>query len=199
MTGSTTDHVSPMPTDQAQANAFTLSSQSIVTELIRMHEDRTAEQSLRESRTSLLKTLDPVQMALFTSLCTTDLSIPPEMSQFMTTLTKSKTPQKAIGRTELSIGMGHSQKDAVTGCSRMVFCPSRQTEQTREGSRFSCSTLGRWIWAGRADIRQQYRDSERVFRYGCRGLGTVRVQRGIVNEHANIRHLTPYKERILPN
>jgi hypothetical protein len=95
--GSTEEYVNPPPTDQAQANAFALSSQSIVTELNRMHEDRTAEQSLRESRTSLLKTLDPVQMALFTSLCTTDLSIPPEMSQFMTTLTKSKTPQKAIG------------------------------------------------------------------------------------------------------
>ena len=30
--------------------------------------------------------------------------------------------------------------------------------------------------------------------------GTVRVQeRGIVNEHVNIRRLTPYKEHVLPN
>ena len=30
--------------------------------------------------------------------------------------------------------------------------------------------------------------------------GTVRVQRGIVNERVNIRRLTPpYKERVLPN
>jgi hypothetical protein len=74
-------------TDQAQAAVFALPSQSIVTELNRMHEDRTTEQSLRESRTSLFKTLDPVQMALFTSLCTSNLSIPPVMSAFMMTLT----------------------------------------------------------------------------------------------------------------
>ena len=29
--------------------------------------------------------------------------------------------------------------------------------------------------------------------------GTVRVQRGIVNERINIRRLIPYKERVLPN
>ena len=29
--------------------------------------------------------------------------------------------------------------------------------------------------------------------------GTVRIQRGIVNERVNIRRLTPYKERVLPN
>ena len=29
--------------------------------------------------------------------------------------------------------------------------------------------------------------------------GTVCVQRGIVNERVNIRRLTPYKERALPN
>ena len=29
--------------------------------------------------------------------------------------------------------------------------------------------------------------------------GTVRVQRGIVNERVNIRRLTPYNERVLPN
>ena len=87
----------PGVTDHAQAAAFVLSSQSIVTELNRMHEDRTKEQSLRESKTSLLKTIDPVQKALFTNLATTDLSIPPAMSPFMITLTKSATPQKAIG------------------------------------------------------------------------------------------------------
>ena len=29
--------------------------------------------------------------------------------------------------------------------------------------------------------------------------GTVRIQRGVVNERVNIRRLTPYKEGILPN
>jgi hypothetical protein len=29
--------------------------------------------------------------------------------------------------------------------------------------------------------------------------GTVRIQRGIVNERVNIRRLTPYEERALPN
>ena len=29
--------------------------------------------------------------------------------------------------------------------------------------------------------------------------GTVRIQRGIVNERVNIRRLTPYKERVPPN
>jgi hypothetical protein len=29
--------------------------------------------------------------------------------------------------------------------------------------------------------------------------GTVRIQRGVVNERVNIRRLTPYKERVLPN
>ena len=83
--------------DQTQTAAFVLSSQSIVTELNRMHEDRTTERSLRESKNSLLKTMDTVQKDLFTNLCTTDLSIPPVMSTFMTTLTKSASPQKAIG------------------------------------------------------------------------------------------------------
>ena len=87
----------PGETDHAQATAFALSSQSIVSELNRMHEDRTRERTQKESKNSLLKTIDPVQKALFTSLATSDLSIPPEMSDFMITLTKSATPQKAIG------------------------------------------------------------------------------------------------------
>ena len=29
--------------------------------------------------------------------------------------------------------------------------------------------------------------------------GTIRIQRGVVNERVNIRRLTPYKERALPN
>jgi len=29
--------------------------------------------------------------------------------------------------------------------------------------------------------------------------GTVRIQRGVVNERVNIRRLTPFKERLLPN
>ena len=29
--------------------------------------------------------------------------------------------------------------------------------------------------------------------------GTVRIQRGVVNERVNIRRLTPYTERPLPN
>ena len=95
---SNTNEGGPGPeTNHAQATAFVLSSQSIVTELNRMHEDRTTERSLQESKNSLLKTMDSVQKDLFTSLSTTDLSIPPVMSTFMTTLTKSASPQKAIG------------------------------------------------------------------------------------------------------
>ena len=87
----------PGDTGHAQATAFALSSQSIVAELNRMHEDRTSERTQKEAKNSLLKTIDPVQKALFTNLATSDLSIPPEMSDFMITLTKSATPQKAIG------------------------------------------------------------------------------------------------------
>ena len=80
------------------AEAWALSSQSIVQELNRMHESREAAKTLKESNMSLLKALGPAQKNLFTTLSTTDISVVPSMSKFMTTLTMIKTPQKAVGQ-----------------------------------------------------------------------------------------------------
>ena len=91
----------PEPTDPGvgdvgAAAAWALSSQSIVQELNRMHESREAAKTLKESNMSLLKALGPAQKHLFTTLSTTDTTVAPAMSDFMTTLTMTKTPQKAV-------------------------------------------------------------------------------------------------------
>ena len=78
-------------------DAWAISSQSIVRELNRMHESRESEREVKEASQSLFKTLGPAEKELFTSLCTTDLSIEPEITQFMITLATVKTPQKAVG------------------------------------------------------------------------------------------------------
>ena len=91
-------------TRTAEASAWAISSQSIVQELNRMHESREAERALKEASMSLLKTLNPSQKKLFTSLCTTDLDVPPVMSAFMSSLTKSASPQKAIGILKVEAG-----------------------------------------------------------------------------------------------
>ena len=93
----------PEPTDPGvgdvgAAAAWALSSQSIVQELNRMHESREAAKTLKESNMSLLKALGPAQKNLFTTLSTTDTTVTPAMSDFMTTLTMTKTPQKAVGQ-----------------------------------------------------------------------------------------------------
>ena len=87
-----------------EASAWAISSQSIVQELNRMHESREAERVQKESNMSLLKTLNPSQKKLFTSLCTTDLAVEPVMSPFMTSLTMSASPQKAIGVLKVEAG-----------------------------------------------------------------------------------------------
>ncbi len=88
----------------AQDDAWAISSQSIVQELNRMHESRESERILKETSMSLLKTLNPKQKRLFTILCTTDVSVAPEMSAFMVNLTKSLSPQKAIGILKVEAG-----------------------------------------------------------------------------------------------
>jgi hypothetical protein len=66
-------------------DAWAISSQSIVRELNRMHESRESEREVKEASQSLFKALGPAEKEVFTSLCTTDLSIEPEITQFMAT------------------------------------------------------------------------------------------------------------------
>ena len=81
---------------EARAEAWAVSSQSIVQELNRMHESRETARDLKEASQSLLKALGPDQKGLFTTLCTTDALVVPEMTPFMNTVTMTKTPQKAV-------------------------------------------------------------------------------------------------------
>jgi hypothetical protein len=87
-----------------EAAAWAVSSQSIVQELNRMHESREAEKAQKESNMSLLKTLNPSQKLLFTSLCTPALGTDPVMSPFMTSLITTSSPQKAIGILKVEAG-----------------------------------------------------------------------------------------------
>jgi hypothetical protein len=81
---------------EARADAWAISSQSIVQELNRMHESRESARDLKEASQSLLKALGPDQKGLFTTLCTTDALIVPAMTPFMSSVTMTKTPQKAV-------------------------------------------------------------------------------------------------------
>ncbi|KAI2490830.1 hypothetical protein MHU86_23740 [Fragilaria crotonensis] len=67
--------------------------------------------------------MGPTQRGLFTSLCTRRMNAEPVMTEFMTNLTTSKTPQKAINliQSETRDWEGHSQWEDSTGCSRMAF------------------------------------------------------------------------------
>ena len=80
-----------------EAAAWAISSQSIVQELNRMHEQRESEKSLKAATLSLLKTLGPDARDLFTTLSTSDMRVPPMMSEFMVALSMTPTPMKAIG------------------------------------------------------------------------------------------------------
>ena len=81
-----------------EAAAWAISSQSIVQELNRMHEQRETEKSLKAATLSLLKSLGPEARMLFTTLSTTDMRVTPIMSDFMISLTTmTATPLKAIG------------------------------------------------------------------------------------------------------
>ena len=92
------------PRDPTEAAAWAVSSQSIVQELNRMHESREADRAQKESNMSLLKTLNPSQKLLFTSLCKIDFESEPVMSPFMTALIMTSSPQKAIGVLKVEAG-----------------------------------------------------------------------------------------------
>ena len=72
------------------------SSQAMAALMSRMQEGNEFDRNRKEAERSLLKTMGPTQRELFTSLCTTRMTRAPRMSDFMTGLTMSKTPQKAI-------------------------------------------------------------------------------------------------------
>ena len=118
--------------DDGAAEAWAISSQSIVQELNRMHESREAEKFLKESNLSLLKALGPAQKGLFTTLSTTSTSIEPEMSEFMKTLTMTKTPQKAVGqlKTETRDWAGTFSE----GCCHRLLSTGLLSEETNRAN-----------------------------------------------------------------
>ena len=62
-----------------------------------MHESRETARDLKEASQSLvLKALGPDQKGLFTTLCATNMTDVPVMTPFMSTVTNTKTPQKAV-------------------------------------------------------------------------------------------------------
>lgn len=75
-----------------------LSSQTTAALLSKFQEGHDADRQKKESDKSILRTMGPTHLALFTALCTSSMSREPEMSEFMINLTTSKTPQKAIKR-----------------------------------------------------------------------------------------------------
>jgi hypothetical protein len=83
-------------THRASIEMMASSSQAMAALMNRMQEGNEIDRSRKEAERSLLKTMGPTQRELFTSLCTTRMTRPPRMSEFMTGLTMSKTPQKAI-------------------------------------------------------------------------------------------------------
>ena len=80
----------------ASIELMALSLQSMVALLSKIQEGTDTDRQKKESEKSILKTMGPTQRALFTALCTSSMSRVPEMSAFMTNLTTSKSPQKAI-------------------------------------------------------------------------------------------------------
>ena len=83
-------------TTTASSRSFSRPHKSIVNELSRMHEGREAEKAQKEISASLFKTMGPAQKALFTSLCRTDMTAEPSMTDLMKTVTMTTTPQKAL-------------------------------------------------------------------------------------------------------
>jgi hypothetical protein len=81
---------------RASIEMMAASSQAMATLMSRMQEGSELDRNRKEAERSLLKTMGPTQRELFTSLCTTRMTRPPKMTEFMTGLTMSKTPQKAI-------------------------------------------------------------------------------------------------------
>ena len=83
-------------THRASIEMMAASSQAMAALMNRMQEGNEADRNRKEAERSLLKTMGPTQRELFTSLCTTRMTREPRMTEFMTGLTMSKTPQKAI-------------------------------------------------------------------------------------------------------
>jgi hypothetical protein len=77
-------------------NVNNLALASVVNALNRMHDSQEAERTTKESESSLFRTMGPTQRQLFTMLCTTDMAQTPVMTEFMKSLSRSKTPQKAV-------------------------------------------------------------------------------------------------------
>jgi hypothetical protein len=90
-------HTGPGGLGDGGAEALALTSQAMILALNKLQESQDEEKTRKESDSSLLKTMGPDQRALFTSLCTTDMSVTPVMTEFMKALTKMKSPQKGIG------------------------------------------------------------------------------------------------------
>jgi hypothetical protein len=72
------------------------SSQSMVALLSRFQEGAESDRQKKETDKSILRTMGPTQRGLFTALCTRRMNVEPIMTEFMSNLTTSKTPQKAI-------------------------------------------------------------------------------------------------------
>ena len=81
-----------------------------------MHESREAEKAQKESNMSLLKTLNPSQKLLFTTLCTSAFGKDSVMSPFMFSLIMTSFPQKAIGI--LKVEAGDWEGTFSDGCFR---------------------------------------------------------------------------------
>ena len=83
-------------THRASIEMMASSSQTMAALMTKMQEGNEFDRNRKEAERSLLKTMGPTQRELFTSLCTTRMNRPPKMTEFMISLTTSKTPQKAI-------------------------------------------------------------------------------------------------------
>ncbi|KAI2496587.1 hypothetical protein MHU86_17915 [Fragilaria crotonensis] len=100
----------------ASMEMMAASSQSMVALLSRFQEGAEADRQKKDSEKSILKAMGPTQRGLFTSLCTRRMNAEPVMTEFMTNLTTSKTPQKAINliQSETRDWEGHSQWEDST-------------------------------------------------------------------------------------
>ena len=119
--------------DAGAAEAWAVSSQSIVQELNRMQKSREAAKSLKESSQPLLKSLGPAQKDLFMTLNTTNISVEPEISEFMTNLTMMKTPQKAVLgqlKTETRDWAGTFSE----GCCHRLLSTGQLSEETNQAN-----------------------------------------------------------------
>ena len=84
------------PGNSSDRGDFDSTSQSLIRELNRMHNNREEERTKNEESMSLFKIMGPTQRMLFESLSTTDMKLDPTTTEFMKVLLSTKTPQKAI-------------------------------------------------------------------------------------------------------